>query len=33
MQLGGIGIREAVVFLVLAIGLLALIMWMGRGEE
>jgi hypothetical protein len=33
MQLGGMGIGEAVVVLLLAVGLLALIMWMGRGEQ
>ena len=32
MLRGFIGIGEAAVFLVLAFGLLALIMWMGRGE-
>jgi hypothetical protein len=33
MQLGDIGVGEAIVFLLLALGLLALITWMGRGEQ
>jgi hypothetical protein len=32
MQLSVVGVGEAVVFILLAVGLLALLMWMARGE-
>ena len=32
MQLGGMGVGEAIVFVLLAAGLIALLMWLARGE-